>query len=375
MKAEKGKGINMTRKIKICGGVFLLFAFFLSSNSAYADVGAGIVFAGAGLISMFFFISFMEALIYRWMLKVNKTLSISLFTNFCSTIPGLILSFYLADLTTNLIIDNHLPDLSETYLYAFIWIGIFNLTVILEYATFIIIPRRPFQEIKRSKILSSVIVANFASYLMLLTTYFKAFPKAFAVGFIGTSICSLLYIRPNNLRRILTKYRKVLIPLLIIVVIYIIIGEYNNRTFLKSLRGEIVYTHRDGNDINIYKISANGKNKKFLYHHQDKEDSNCFSPRWSANGEKIYFEVVRNGEWKRFEMDSDGKNVKILENQPDFLSVDRKSKEPYPPYRIKFSSNSLWFLFLQEDADIMIENTRSQRKVKIANGGDADWNF
>jgi len=353
----------------------LLFAFILSSSSAYADIGGGIVFAGTGLISMFFFISFIEALIYRWMLKVNKTLSISLFTNFCSTIPGLIISFYLSDLTTDLMIKNSLFDLSENYNNTFIWIGIFTLTVILEHATLVIIPRRPFQEIKRSKILFSLIVANFASYLMLLTIYYKAFPKAFIMGLIGTSICSLLYIAPNNLKQILTKYRKIFVSLLIIVVTYIITSEYNNRTFLRSLRGEIVYTRRDGQNMNIYKISANGKNKKFLYHHQDKDNSNCIDPLWSDNGEKVYFFAMRNEEWKRFEMDPDGKNVRILKNQPDFLSVKRESRKPYPPYRIKISS-SLWCLLLgEEDTHIMIENTQNQRKVKITNGSAADWKF
>ena len=39
--------------------------------------------------------------------------------------------------------------------------------------------------------------------------------------------------------------------------------------FRSSLRGEIVYVHRDDLILNVYKISANGKNKRMLYHNVD----------------------------------------------------------------------------------------------------------
>ena len=71
-------------------------------------------------------------------------------------------------------------------------------------------------------------------------------------------------------------------------------------------------------------------------------------------------------------MDSDGKNVKFWKSTDFYLLT--VNQEPYPPYELNSRSIALVSL-LARDADIMIENTRSQRKVKIANGGDADWKF
>ena len=66
------------------------------------------------------------------------------------------------------------------------------------------------------------------------------------------------------------------------------------RAFLAGLQGEIVYAHRDGEIENIYKINANGTDKKLLYHNDRPEyNQNSFDPRWSEDGTKIFF-ATRN---------------------------------------------------------------------------------
>src|SRR3972149_3853289 len=85
-----------------------------------------------------------------------------------------------------------------------------------------------------------------------------------------------------------------------------------NRTdepFLNSLKGEIVYAKRDGGSSNIYKISANGTNKKLLYHNEDKVNSSSFQPRWSDDGSKIYFTAAENGKLRTFWIDSNGNKL------------------------------------------------------------------
>src|SRR4030042_556938 len=107
--------------------------------------------------------------------------------------------------------------------------------------------------------------------------------------------------------------------------------SHANKIFLGNLKGEIVYTLRDNNGVsNIYKISANGINKKLIYQNEDKVNSNSFMPLWSEEGTKIYFTAMKNGEWRRFSVNADGGVATVLENEEPFiLSPISMSKDMY----------------------------------------------
>lgn len=107
---------------------------------------------------------------------------------------------------------------------------------------------------------------------------------------------------------------------IIITVIIVIWGSYSiyknfdRVNFLKTLSGEIVYMKRDNGILNIYKIFADGSNKKLLYHNEDKINSNSMSPLWSEDGLKIYFGAMKDGKWEGFSIDPDGNNLVIVQD-------------------------------------------------------------
>ena len=107
---------------------------------------------------------------------------------------------------------------------------------------------------------------------------------------------------------------------LIILAILVIVGfgyEYikkiNNKKFLSQLKGEVVFVRRDNGVLNIYKINANGTGLRMLYHNEDPINSNSRMPKWSIDGEYIYFIAMRNGKWANFIMDKNGKDVHLAE--------------------------------------------------------------
>ena len=97
----------------------------------------------------------------------------------------------------------------------------------------------------------------------------------------------------------------------------IISSEEDN--FRKSLKGEIVFSRRDGLYLNIYKINADGTGEKMLYHNP--ADISAYLPEWSEDGTKIYFTTVKDKKARRFEMDTDGKNIRLATDKNFTLTV------------------------------------------------------
>ena len=97
-----------------------------------------------------------------------------------------------------------------------------------------------------------------------------------------------------------------------------------DKKFLSQLKGEIVFTRRNNEGVSdIWKIKANGTGEKLLYHNDKnpfKTDSR--NPLWSKDGRKIYFiSFDEDKKQQIYEMDADGKNVKLAEN-PDRIPSD-----------------------------------------------------
>lgn len=106
--------------------------------------------------------------------------------------------------------------------------------------------------------------------------------------------------------------------------------------FLSNLQGEIVFNRRDGSNLNIYTISADGKNEKLVFANNDQVNSNSLSPRWSDDGLKIRFTAMKNGKWQTFVVDPNGSNLQIFEPESDPLAPRT------PPDDIKIERGSIY---------------------------------
>lgn len=108
---------------------------------------------------------------------------------------------------------------------------------------------------------------------------------------------------------------------------YYVYDWRRTEAFLKNLKGEIVFNHRDGNNLNVYTISADGKNKKLIFANNDKVNSNSISPKWNEDKSKISFAAMKDGRWQTFVVDPDGGDLQILNAEHDTASRNTSSDE------------------------------------------------
>lgn len=164
------------------------------------------------------------------------------------------------------------------------------------------------------------------------------------------------------------KQWQIILGLAVFIFGFMIIRFYQTRVFLKGLPGEIVYLHGDNGDI--YKISANGLNKRLLFRNDDPANGRCFCPKWSEDGTKIYFTVMRNGELRKFEMDPEGHNVQVLPRgaEPD-LYCGQGVRTQDGRFFIEESVRRFG-----ENA-IVISEIGKNNKVKVTVGESPDWKY
>lgn len=242
---------------------------------------------------------------------------------------------------------------------------------------------------------------------------------------------AILVVRKRQLNYIMKK--KIILIIVAIALLvgagYLLIpkrGEQTNKDFLRTLKGEVVYQHRNGGDFNIYKISANGNNKILLYKNSFPSSSNrnVMNPKWSEDGSKIFFAVMPgNTYWNSFSMNSDGSNVKqettygrnsgdagYLDKLHEFLGTKDLSNEKdivvemgsiyfvdsngvrnlvykhqnYNGYSNPGASEASWspdknyvIFMLNEHGsnEIMIVSKDGTNLAKLANGHDPDWKY
>jgi hypothetical protein len=89
--------------------------------------------------------------------------------------------------------------------------------------------------------------------------------------------------------------------------------------------GEIVFTRRDGDQSNVYRMNADGSNVTLIFKNTDLVNPNSLYPHWSDDGERILFSAVKDGEFRLFSASPDGKDVKI---EPGVPRLDVQSKPP-----------------------------------------------
>lgn len=191
--------------------------------------------------------------------------------------------------------------------------------------------------------------------------------------------------------------------------------EKERHEFLSKLKGEIVFLKRDKEGIlNIWKINANGTGERWLYKHNyggKAANFNCGFPEWSKDGTKIYFQALdKNGKLQIYEMNPDGKNVRIAENPVDYSKKDGvsrvtraddilvkegniyiynkkgvpklifKHKGPYDPAynpgaeEVDWSPDKKYIIFVYNFGRIMIAD-REGNVVELTKGMDPDWKY
>jgi Tol biopolymer transport system component len=178
------------------------------------------------------------------------------------------------------------------------------------------------------------------------------------------------------------------------------------KAFLAGLQGEVVYAHRDEGILNIYKINANGTNKKLLYHNDMPEyNRNSFMPLWSEDGTKIYFTAMKDDKWRKYVMDADGDNVELVEDEEPYW-VTLSSREPdiivrlgdvfwrdaegslHQVYDYPFhaendtaSRHAHWgpdkkfIIFVTGVDNIVVVNKEGTMLVKVTDGDFPDWKY
>jgi Tol biopolymer transport system component len=81
----------------------------------------------------------------------------------------------------------------------------------------------------------------------------------------------------------------------------------------EHLLGEMIYLHRNKNEAySIYRTCAKGTGDRLVYTHKDSVNPNIIDVRWAKNGTAIEFIARNDGQWSRFIMDIDGKNMRLL---------------------------------------------------------------
>ena len=184
-------------------------------------------------------------------------------------------------------------------------------------------------------------------------------------------------------------------------------AENSRRAFLKNLRGEVVFSRRDKNGVlNIWKIRANGTGEKLLYHNEG--NRNAYLPFWGIE-RKIYFTIFYRNEARKASMDSNGKNVEILEDKGFFVSRESRAKDiviqkgsvywkdekgglhkvfyfPHQNYKTNpgaseasWSPDKKYIIFdvcsFFKDCRIMIAAKDGSRIAELTKGQEPDWKY
>ncbi len=91
-------------------------------------------------------------------------------------------------------------------------------------------------------------------------------------------------------------------------------------------KNEILFLRRDDNILSLYVINANGSNERFIYRNNDTVNSNIVAAKWTADN-IISFAAMKNGSWRLFSINSDGTNLKLLNDSDSFMNNFVTSQE------------------------------------------------
>jgi hypothetical protein len=175
--------------------------------------------------------------------------------------------------------------------------------------------------------------------------------------------------------------------------------QVGDAEFTKTLQGQIVFAHRDGDFRNLYKINANGTDKVKLFTNADSVNSNSVQPRWSDDGSRIRFGAMSSGKWRTWFINADGSNPHPTPEEPDLL--DRLSRVPdlevksgsilvresqvviykhkrYNPHFNLGASEVAWgpqkqFVIFCSSGNIYIAKSDGSAIARIAEGVSPDW--
>ena len=178
---------------------------------------------------------------------------------------------------------------------------------------------------------------------------------------------------------------------------------------LDKPRGEIVFSRRDGGNLNIYKLNLDGSKPVLIFKNSDPVNSNSLNPHWSEDGARIFFTAMKDGNWATFSCDQNGGDIKIESGIPAdiisshslandlfvrhghlfYLNENGKQIElfyPSWPYDPEFDNgpseaswgpDRKWVVFdacrLSKPCDIYIVRPDGSDLTKLVPGEEPDW--
>jgi hypothetical protein len=105
-----------------------------------------------------------------------------------------------------------------------------------------------------------------------------------------------------------------------------------------KLRGEVVFTRRDGDVNALYRVKANGDGEELLYRHTGASNNNVLFPSWSESGEEAYFTVHKGTAWVGMALNLRTRQAREAAEAPP--RVD--SRLSHDPERIEVDAGSVY---------------------------------
>ena len=121
------------------------------------------------------------------------------------------------------------------------------------------------------------------------------------------------------------------------------IKQYQDKTFLSKLQGEVVFAKRgENNKVGIWKINIDGTNKTKLYEHPY---SGCFHPQWNIGGKRIFFIAFdKDGEKQIYTIDENGKNFKKAEEIGGYYKNDTTSHLTWDRAELMVEKGDIYYI-------------------------------
>ena len=95
-----------------------------------------------------------------------------------------------------------------------------------------------------------------------------------------------------------------------------------------ELDGHVTFVERnDDGVLELYMAEASGRGKVLLYSHDDPKNANVMQPRWSADGSKITFSVMKNGAWTAMQIDPGTHQVTPASTPSDVVSRASRAED------------------------------------------------
>lgn len=105
-----------------------------------------------------------------------------------------------------------------------------------------------------------------------------------------------------------------------------------------DLRGDVVFTRRDGDNLALYRIQADGSGEELLYRHTGQANNNILYPELSEDKRKVYFTVTQGTAWQAMALDLQTRQVQPAPDQPPRIDA----RQTHAPDAIEIDQGSVY---------------------------------